>query len=160
MNEEIMYQVQLLQQEAEKINSQLETVDQQITELSSFTSYLSTLNTLKDKETEILASIGKGIYTKTNLINKDLYVEVGSGVILKKTPAQVSEVIEGQTKKLREIRIQLLSQKEICLRAFQQLLEEMRSQQQEENKHEGHVHGPNCNHNHDHEPKEAKKQKK
>lgn len=153
----MMYQVQLIQQEAEKINSQLETVEQQITELSSFTSYLTTLNTLKEKDTEILASIGKGIYAKTNLINKDLYVEVGSGVVLKKTPADVQKVIDNQTKKLKEIRLQLINQREICLHTFQEILEEMRQQQEgnKEHAHE-HVHTSECNHNHE----EAKKQKK
>lgn len=161
MNEELLYQVQLLQQEAEKINSQLETVDQQLTELSSFTSYLNTLSTTKEKDTEILASIGKGIYAKTALIDKDLYVEVGSGVVLKKTPSQVNEVIENQVKKLKEIRIQLLAQKEICFHAFQELLEEMRSQQQEKqtNEHE-HVHTKECHHEHEEEKEKPQKKSK
>lgn len=162
MSEELLYQAQLLQQEAEKVNSQLEAVDQQLTELSSFTSYLSTISTLKEKDTEILASIGKGIYTKTNLVSRDLYVEVGSGVVLKKTPAEVQKVIEDQIRKLKEIHIQLLSQREICLHTFQEILQDIRSEQEEtkEHNHE-HVHGPNCSHGHEHghESKEAKKQK-
>ena len=168
MDQELMFQAQLLQEEAQKVDGQLETVNQQLGELTQFNASLSTFDSSDQKE--MLSSLGKGIYAKTNLVSKELYIEVGSGVVVKKTPKQVSEVIEDQLKKLNQMRIQLLGQKEIVQRSMMELIEELQRSQQHEHNHEGHDHSHHDHEHshqheeghdhHNHEEKSSKKSKK
>jgi len=131
MNEEVMFQAQLLQEEAQKVQNQLEAVEQQLHELTEFNTHLSILD--KTQEKEMLSSMGKGIYAKTTLVDKNLYLEVGAGVIVKKTPLEVIKVVEDQIKKLGQMRVHLLGQKEVCSRTMQELLNELKSQNPKHN---------------------------
>ena len=126
-NEEVMFQAQLLQEEAQKVQQQLDAVEQQLNELTQYKLHLHTFE--KSTEKELLSSLGKGIYAKTSLVSKDLFLEVGAGVVVKKTPKEVVLVIEDQIKKLSQMRGHLLGQQEICEKAMRDLIEEVQRQQ-------------------------------
>ena len=63
------------------------------------------------------------MYLKTTLAHKDILIEVGAGVVVKKTPEQALEIIESQVKKLHEVRSHVLAQKEMCMHALRQTIE-------------------------------------
>mgnify|MGYP001611198633 CR=1 FL=1 len=94
-------QAQKMYEEATSLENNLEIISQQITELKELEKNLQRLN--KEKEKEMLASFGKGIFIKTSLLDKELFVDVGVGVIVKKSISQVNEVIEEQTSRLMQM---------------------------------------------------------
>ncbi|MDP1695572.1 MAG: prefoldin subunit alpha [archaeon] len=126
MNEELVYQVSLLQQEAEKINSHLETMEKQILELNQISQSINQLNTSSEKE--IISSLGKGIHLKTHLAEKKLFVEVGSGVVVRKTPEEAIKVIESQLKRLMEFKVQLFNQRQLCMQALNEVIAEIQKE--------------------------------
>jgi prefoldin alpha subunit len=101
--------------------SQLERKHQ---ELEQFNKDLSSLK--ESKASESISSLGKGVYLKTKIENKDsLYIEVGSGIVIKKTPEETQVTITGQIQRLQEARIQITSQLEIYHAQLQSLVTQM-----------------------------------
>jgi prefoldin alpha subunit len=98
--QEYMIRLQMLQQEAEKIEQQVQAIDQQINELGGIRESIEALSTKKDKE--LLANIGKGIFVKTELKEEEMFVNVGRGIMVKKTADDTKRIIEEQTKKMFE----------------------------------------------------------
>lgn len=90
--------MQMLGQEAEKIEQQIQTIDQQIAELAAV---MESIQAIKDgKQKEILANLGKGIFVRAEIKDTELLVNVGKEVIVKKTVEDTIAVIENQTNKL------------------------------------------------------------
>ena len=114
----------MLKQQSEEAENQFDFVNRQINELEQFSKGLKELE--KEKEQEILAPLGRGIYTKAKKnINEKLFVEVGAGVVVRKSPEETREIIEGQLKKFDEARIQLITQLEVFRHEFGNLLKEV-----------------------------------
>ena len=126
MNEELVYEASILKQEAEKLQANLETIERQISELGQISGYLSHLNKYEGKE--IISSLGKGIHIKTQLLEKNLFVEVGSGAIVRKTPEETLKVIEEQLKRLMEFKVQLSGQEQVCMQALNSAISEIQKQ--------------------------------
>jgi len=108
MDVETIQHASALHQQSQEIEQKAQFVESQISELEQFT--LSLDEIINTKETSMISSLGKGVHLKTQLSSKDLLVEVGSGVVIKKTPEDTKSVIESQIKKLKELKIQLSSQ--------------------------------------------------
>jgi len=88
----------MLGQEAEKLEQQMQILEQQSQELSGVKDSL--LEIAKDKKKEILANLGKGIFAKATLMDDDLFVNVGKEVLVKKTREETIKVIDEQIVKL------------------------------------------------------------
>jgi len=129
MEQELLQRAMELRQRSEESEQQLNFVVQQINELEDFGRSLGEL--ARNKEKEILASIGRGVFVKAKREEDEkLFVEIGAGVVLRKTPEEAGEVIEGQLKKFREARVALSQQLEGFALEFQKMLkavEEMKS---------------------------------
>src|SRR3989344_6886921 len=108
MDQETMLKASFLERQTQELEQYLEFIDSQINELELFKENLAVLS--KSEEKEILSSLGKGVFLKGNMTEKKLFVEVGSGVVLRKTPKETQETISLQVKRLKELRIQGLSQ--------------------------------------------------
>ena len=106
-----------------EIEEKLNLIEQQLSELEKFKSNLATLD--ESKEREFLASLGKGVFIKSEIMDKILFVDVGSGVLIKKTTTEAKEVVEDQMKKILEIRIELQKQIELINRELQNLIKEI-----------------------------------
>jgi prefoldin alpha subunit len=102
--QEYFMQMQMLGQEAEKCEQQMQMIDQQSIELVAVRDSIVSIkeSSGKEKETEILANLGKGIFVKADLKEKDLYVNIGKDVIVKKTPDETIKIIDEQTKRMAE----------------------------------------------------------
>jgi len=120
---QLMIKASQLEKKSKEIETDLQFVDNQILELEEFSKNLDFLS--KSKEKEVLASLTKGVYVKANLSDNDLLVDVGGGVIIKKTAAETRKIIEEQLKKLREARVQLAAQYEAYNQGLFEILSEL-----------------------------------
>jgi prefoldin alpha subunit len=123
--------MQMLGQEAEKIEQQIQTIDQQIAELASV---MESIQAIKDgKQKEILANLGKGIFVRAEIKDTELLVNVGKEVIVKKTADDTIAVIENQTNKL-------MAGKEGLIGKISQMQADMQDLLLEAQKADGHSH--------------------
>jgi prefoldin alpha subunit len=110
MNEEILQKAMMLQQQSKEAEQQLGFVNEQIGELNKFENSLDVLDKNKDKE--ILAPLGKGVFVRSEIKDENLFVEVGAGIVVRKTASETKKVIEEQLKRFMEARIQIVGQLE------------------------------------------------
>lgn len=129
MDAQKMMQVQLLENEAEKLNQQIQVIEAQMLDLEAIKSSLEGIESSKDKS--ILASIGKGIFIEAELKSKNLLVNVGRETFIKKTPSQAIDIINEQSAKLTQ------GKKDFSARIIeiQNSIRELAEQLQKENHH-------------------------
>jgi len=109
--QELFQKAVMLQRQSEETEQQLRFVDEQIAELEKFKEGLKSFR--ESKEKEILANLGKGVYVKSEIKDREkLFVEVGAGVIVKKTPIEAMKVVEEQIARFENARVQIASQLE------------------------------------------------
>ena len=123
MEDDIVYRAAMLQQQSEEIESRLQFVNEQIQELEQFSGDLRVLD--KNDNKEILASLGKGVYAKSELKDKKLFVQVGAGVVIKKSINETIEVIGEQIKRFEEARVQLKMQLESYAQELKRMVAEV-----------------------------------
>ena len=102
-NEELLYQISLLEQEAKNMEDNIKAVNEQISEFETLKLSLGSL----DKE--ILAGLGKGIFLKSKVEDGSLLVNVGCNILVKKNKTQASSIIDKQIKEMEELKIKLVS---------------------------------------------------
>lgn len=123
-NQELLQRAIELKQQSEEVERQLDFVAEQTKELEQFSRNLELLE--HDKEKEILASLGKGVYIKAKRDeDAKLFVEVGSGVIVRKTPKEAIEIIKEQVARFQEARLQLTAQLQEQASMFREMLKEV-----------------------------------
>ena len=122
MNTEVILKIQQLQEQGKIVEEKLQIIDQQASELSGFGISLGELE--KNKSKEMLASLGKGVFIKSNIVENKLFVEVGSGVFVRKGVADAKKIVEDQSKKINEMRMQLLAERKSIVESAQELMEE------------------------------------
>ncbi len=103
--EELMYKLQMYEQQIQQLQQQLEAIEQAIVEMNSLVLGLDELTGSKEKE--ILAPIGRGIFVKTKLISEDLTVDVGGKNFVKKSIPETKKLISDQVIKLEEVKKEL-----------------------------------------------------
>ena len=107
MDEEMMMQASVIEREARQLEDNLQLIDSQIIELENFKITLNSF--IKSKEKEMLCGLGKGVYIKSKVEDKDkLFVEVGAGIIIKKSPEDALEVAGQQVERLQNARKEIL----------------------------------------------------
>lgn len=111
MDQELLLRASFLEQQSKELHENLELLDSQIQELSDFSLSLDFL--INSDKKEVLSNLGKGVYLSTNISDKKLFVQVGSGIVVRKTPEDTKKIIESQLLRLQEARFQLISQIEI-----------------------------------------------
>ena len=119
-NEEFLMRIQMMQQQAEKLEEQLQAVKQQKEEL------IDLKESLGKVKGEFLSSLGKGIFVKSEVKEKDFFVNIGEKVLIKKTPEETQKIIGEQIVKLEEIRNILLGEIDKSNKEMRELIEEIR----------------------------------
>jgi prefoldin alpha subunit len=104
--EEYFMRINMLGQEAEKIEQHMQAIEQQIQELSMVKQSIEAIR--EGKQSEILANLGKGVFVRTEIKSKELFVNIGKEVIIKKTPDETSKIIEEQIDKMIEAKTELM----------------------------------------------------
>lgn len=121
--EEIIFKLSMLEQQANEIKQQIEAVNSQINELENLKSSLGKL-----KQGEILAPLGRGIFIKTKLEDDKVLVNVGSNVMVRKTPGETAEIISQQVDEMEKIKIRLLENIEEINHQLTDLVQEAQKQ--------------------------------
>ncbi len=139
--QEYFMQMQMLGQEAEKLDQQMQMIDQQSIELAAVRDSIVSIkeSSGKEKETEILANLGKGIFVKADLKEKNLYINIGKDVIVRKTPDETLKIIDEQTKKMAEGKMAMTERIQQLQLEMNNLLMKAQKEQGGENSH-GHNH--------------------
>jgi len=106
--QELVMKLQQGYGQSREIEEQLNIIEEQLVQLEEFKRNLNDLD--KTKENEILASLGKGVFIKSDIKDKKLYVDVGSNVFVRKSPIMAIETVDEQLKRLGEMKIQLSTQ--------------------------------------------------
>lgn len=122
-----MYKANFLHKQTEEMEQNLLFVDNEIRELQNYRDNLNLFS--NSKENSIIASMGKGIHVQASLDTKDLFVEVGAGVVLKKKPQEAVKIIETQLKKLVEARMQLVGKLDIYQKTLENVMLELEDQE-------------------------------
>lgn len=130
MNQELLMKAQFLQKQIEELEQHLQLIDREIEDLNGYDASLSFFQ--KSKEKSIIASIGKGIHVKANIESKDLLVEVGSGVVVKKTPEEARDIISLQIKKLADARLHVIGKLDIYQKTIESVVLEIEQSQKAE----------------------------
>lgn len=126
-NEELMFRASLIERHLRELSEKFEYLSQQLLELEEFR---NNLKFLKDAKKEIFATLGRGVYVKSQSDSKDLFVNVGAGVIIKKTPEETAGIIEGQIKNFHEAKIEIMAQ----IEAYKSLMDQTVSVMHKEKK--------------------------
>lgn len=94
-------QLQILGQEIEQIQKQLKMMNQNLLILASLEEGLSDFEKVK-KGSEILIPLGQGIFAKADLKdNKNLFMNVGNGVVVVKEVKEVKETVISQISEIK-----------------------------------------------------------
>jgi len=118
MDAELVFRAQQLQQNIESTEESLRLVDSQIMELEHF---IDNIKALYSKESESFSSLGKGVFVKSTTKNSELLVEVGAGVLVKKSLDETIQITESQIARFKEVKLQMRS----YLESYQQDLEDV-----------------------------------
>ena len=105
ISQELMFKLQMYEQQINQLQQQLEAVRQGIVEMEALDKGLSELVGKKGKE--IFAPVGRGIFARAKLESEDLNVDVGGGNMVKKTIPETKKIIADQLGKLEEVQKQL-----------------------------------------------------
>ncbi|MBI5804306.1 prefoldin subunit alpha [Candidatus Pacearchaeota archaeon] len=122
MNEEMLYKAIGLKEQSEELEKNIEFVNEQLAELVSLEESLSFFD---EREKEILAPLGKGIYLKSERKEDEFFVGVGAGIIVKKTPEEVRKIVQSQIVKLKETRMRIILKLEEYSREFGKMMGEL-----------------------------------
>ncbi|MBU0760996.1 MAG: prefoldin subunit alpha [Nanoarchaeota archaeon] len=123
-NEELLQRAVMLKQQSEEIEKQLDFVSEQIKDMEQFSENLGVLQ--DEGAGEILANIGRGVHMKVDTKEGEkLFVEVGAGVLVRKTPEEAREVVKEQIRKFNEARRQLTAQLQEYASQFNEMLKEI-----------------------------------
>ncbi|MEM1577444.1 MAG: prefoldin subunit alpha [Candidatus Pacearchaeota archaeon] len=83
----------LLDQELRKIEEQYKMIDQSILEITNIKINLDEMK--YNKEKEILANVGEGIFVKAEIKDKDkVFVNLGQGIVIETTIDEAKEILE------------------------------------------------------------------
>lgn len=118
--QQLFMKARFLQEHSKEIEQSIEFINNQVTELQNLSETLSALD--ESKNNNFLAYFGKGIYANAEMKDKDLFVEVGSGVVVKKSPVKTKEVIVEQIAKFNDMKNHFLSQLEGINEELQNLM--------------------------------------
>lgn len=100
VKEEYIIKLSLLEQKSKELEQQISIIDQQISEIRALQASLKKIG----NSDEIIAPFGKGIFAKTKLMDKNFFVSVGAGIVLKRNEKETEEIIENQINELSGIR--------------------------------------------------------
>ncbi len=97
-NEELNQKFRVYEQQIRQIQEQLQAIEQAILDMNQINLGLDEIP--KNKDSEILAPIGRGIFVSAKVVSEELTVDVGEGTYVKKSIPETKEIILEQIEKL------------------------------------------------------------
>ena len=133
MDQALLQEAARLEQFARELEEHDEFLTRQIFELEQFQTSMKSF--IGSSEKRMLTPLGKGVYCKTDLVDSKLFVEVGANVIIRKTPEDLSGVIDNQIQRLKSSQVQLTAQIGLCTQKLQEIMQVLEKQHQADNVH-------------------------
>ncbi len=143
--QQLAVQFQMFEQQIRMIQEQMQAVEQAILELGGLNLGLDEL--IGKKDNEIMASIGRGIYAKAQLLSEELLVDIGNKNFVKKSIPETKKILQGQIKKLEKVREDLNEEMEKINVELTNVFMAHQNMQEHEHKHShecNHQHGEEC----------------
>jgi len=126
--QEKIMQLTRIERESEELEANLQFIDSQILELETIN--ITLLELTSSKTNEIISFLGGRIFVKANIEEKDkLFVDVGSGVIVRKSPVETINIIASQLLKLKDAKAQI----EFQLNSYQNHIRRLYEEAQQNN---------------------------
>ncbi len=124
-NQEEMLKLSLIGKQSQELEEKIGYVSQQIAELEELNTSLSVIE--DSKSSDSFSSIGRGIFVKSSIPEKKLFINTGAGVLVKKTPQEAKEIIESQIKNFHELKSRLLAEFEVYQNFLEKTLSGMKN---------------------------------
>ncbi len=124
-NQELMMKASIFERQAQEIGEKIEYLSQQISELEELNKNLGSLQNSDKKE--IFSSLARGIYMKSSLTDSKLFVNSGSGVIVKKSVQETKEIIESQLRNFHELKARLMAEMDLYDNLLQKTIAELQN---------------------------------
>lgn len=125
MDTSLIERAQILHGESQLIEERITFIDKQVRELTEFLEHLGFIH--GTPETHIFSSLGKGLFLETSLRSKDVFVEAGAGVLIKKSIPEVQTIIRTQLENLSRMRYESQEQLNMLHGEFEQLVSKLES---------------------------------
>ncbi|PIN94823.1 prefoldin subunit alpha [Candidatus Pacearchaeota archaeon CG10_big_fil_rev_8_21_14_0_10_35_13] len=101
-SQRILMEAQMIQQMTEQAEAEIKAIDERIDDMNNLAEGIEGIKKNYDKE--IMFPISNGIFMKATPKSKELLVNVGSNVAVIKTPEGAVRIINGQIKRLSEMK--------------------------------------------------------
>ena len=106
--QELYVKLQMVHGQIKEVEKQTQIFNNQIVELTATVQSLDDFKKLKEGD-EILVPLNQGMYAKAELKNnKDLLVNVGSNVAVKKNIEDTKQLISGQVTEIMKVQQQMI----------------------------------------------------
>ncbi len=96
------FQMQLLNQQIQQYHQRINAINQQIQQLNDLVSNLENFKKSK-KDSEMMFTLGLGVYGKGTLKDNNLLVNVGSNIVVQKSVQDTITIIKEQIQELTNI---------------------------------------------------------
>lgn len=129
-NQEIIFKLNMFEQQLQQLQQQLQAVEKGIVELGSLSLGLDEIPGSLNKEA--FARIGRGIYAKAKIISDELIVNIGENNFVNKSVSETKLLIEEQIKRLKEVEKELENNMESTNREFLEMVQEYQKREKAE----------------------------
>ena len=119
-NEEILMQLSMLEQQSQELTQQVESANNQISEIEALKLSMEKLKSGKYKE--VLSPLGRGVFIKTNVKDDKVFVNVGNKVVIKKSYDEAIKLLDAQIIRVKEIKESFVSDIEEINKKLQNLI--------------------------------------
>ena len=127
MEQEKITYITSVENQARQFEENLQLIDNQIHELEEFTKNLDFI--IKSKEREMLSSLGRRVYIKTKIEDKNkLFVDIGAGVVLRKAPEETINIVKEQITRLQDVKKQIASQLELYYKELEDFIKNIKKE--------------------------------
>lgn len=126
MTKEQMFEAEMVHQQLEQLQNNLGTIEKQMMDVHAMKEAILAFNTIEGDE-EMLVPLAAGVFMRaTATSDKLLRVNVGQGVIVEKTAAQVQEMLDEQLNEMRKYEDHMHGQFDQLLAKLQRIEEEFK----------------------------------
>lgn len=114
-------ELQFLGQQIKEVREQVQNIDRQLAELEATSSSIEEISKVKDKA-DMFVPLSSGVFVRAELKeSKDLLVNVGASVAVKKPAADVMKMVDDQSAEIVKYRQQAMAQLEMLMQHAQKM---------------------------------------
>lgn len=130
MDQALLQEAAQLEQYTRELEEHDAFLQKQISELEQFKAAMHVF--AASNERRFLAPFGKGVYCKADITEQKLFVEVGSGIVVRKAPDALVNVVDEQVQALQASQLRLTAQIGLCAEKLQGIMSVLEQQHQAE----------------------------